>query len=182
MNQWNGSFPDLLDMFFDMLCQKNTRLRRFRTGGQGHAPILFFIVFASLICHAAGCLACGLTGSLAFAAAAGHSALCEVTRLNRFDVFHGNSLLSRMDNCVLHTQSLYLPFALPSMPGREIFAGKSKRSGRPGAFGGIRQTLRKCFLGGNARGDGLPAETSKKGLDRKLCYSYNTVKGTVLFA
>ena len=118
--------------FFDMLCQKNTRLRRFRTGGQGHAPILFFIVFASLICHAAGCLACGLTGSLAFAAAAGHSALCEVTRLNRFDVFHGNSLLSRMDNCVLHTQPLYLPFALPSMPGREIFAGKKSQKGLTG--------------------------------------------------
>ena len=173
-----------------MLCQKNTRLRRFRTGGQGHAPILFFIVFASLICHAAGCLACGLTGSLAFAAAAGHSALCEVTRLNRFDVFHGNSLLSRMDNCVLHTQSLYLPFALPSMPGREIFAGKSKRSGRLGLLGKFGRPWEHVFLGE------IRAETSclrrrrKKDLTgncvtriirlRELYYTYSTVCDEVL--
>ena len=149
-------------MFFDMLCQKNTRLRRFRTGGQGHAPILFFIAFASLICHAAGCLACGLTGSLAFAAAAGHSALCEVTRLNRFDVFHGNSLLSRMDNCVLHTQSLYLPFALPSMPGREIFAGKSKRSGRPGAFEEFGRAWENVFLGEMRAGMGCLRRRQKR--------------------
>ena len=71
-----------------MLCQKNTRLRRFRTGGQGHAPILFFIVFASLICHAAGCLACGLTGSLAFAAAAGLGTLAKIAGLNGVDVLH----------------------------------------------------------------------------------------------
>ena len=83
-----------------------------------------------------------------------------------------------------------IPIALPSMPGREIFAGKSKRSRRPRAFGGIRQSLGKCFLGGNARGDGLPAETSKKGLTgncvthiirlRELYYSHSTVCDEVL--
>lgn len=66
--------------------------------------------------------------------------------------------------------------------GQRNFRGKIQKIGTTWGFWGIRQTLRKCFLGGNARGDGLPEETSKKGLDRKLCYSYNTVKGTVLFA
>lgn len=68
------------------------------------------------------------------------------------------------------------------MPGREIFAGKSKRSGRLGLLGKFGRSGENVFLGKNVRGDELSAETSKKGLDRKLCYSYNTVKETVLFA
>lgn len=74
--------------------------------------------------------------------------------------------------------------------GQRNFCGKIQKIGATWGFWGIRQTLGKCFLWGNARGDGLPAETSKKGLTencvtriirlRKLYYSHSTVCDEVL--
>ena len=49
---------------------------------------LLFLAFALLVCDTAAGLACGLAGSLAFAAAAVLLACAEIAGLDGLDVFH----------------------------------------------------------------------------------------------
>ena len=49
---------------------------------------LLFVVFALLVCNTAGGLASGLAGGLAFAAAAGLSALVQVTSFDGLNSAH----------------------------------------------------------------------------------------------
>jgi hypothetical protein len=62
--------------------------------GNGKLKLLF-VVFALLVCNTAGGLASGLAGGLAFAAAAGLSALVQVTSFNGLDSAHENYLAFR---------------------------------------------------------------------------------------
>ena len=50
--------------------------------------LAFLSAFALLVCDTAAGLACGLAGSLAFAAAAVLCALAEVAGVQSFDMFH----------------------------------------------------------------------------------------------
>ena len=73
---------------------------------------LLFLAFALLVCDTAAGLACGLAGSLAFAAAAVLCGLAKVLGSESLDVLHGcvlqNSfftvyhIFEEMSMCILH--------------------------------------------------------------------------------
>ena len=52
-------------------------------------------MLAALVSYGAGSLACGLAGRLAFAAAAFHSAFLQIGLIQRFDLLHDKTPISK---------------------------------------------------------------------------------------
>lgn len=54
----------------------------------GYFAKSLFCVFTALIAHGAGCFACGLAGCLTLAAAALFHGFLQISRVQRFNMFH----------------------------------------------------------------------------------------------